>query len=180
MTEETETERVEPKAISLDLELSTLASATRGAQMIADLQIRHGLMDDGMEIDAAVCIYSILALVTGRFDQLRRVIRAEENPGNIWGAHNSVLIDEALSGYDVDGDIVLFPWEALRMPMVICRPSGFAAEALEKLKELKERMEREPKGRKARERKARDRVPESPSVPGEESTESPPVVPEPT
>ena len=108
-------------AVSLDLELSTLASATRGAQLLADIQIRSGLMDEAMEDDAPLCIFSILALVGGRIDQLRRVIRSEENPANIWAPHNEVSVPESLD--DFEGDIVLFSWDSLRRPLVICRPT---------------------------------------------------------
>ncbi|WP_408890097.1 hypothetical protein ACJ2CR_02505 [Myxococcus faecalis] len=72
-----------PLALSLDLELGTLASATRGAQILADLQARHGLLDAELERTAPACIMSMLALVIERIGQLRRVVRNEENPAHL-------------------------------------------------------------------------------------------------
>jgi hypothetical protein len=121
MTEEVEFRNPKPRVVSLDLELSTLASATRGAQLLADLQTRRGLMDEHMEEAAPMCVFSILALVEGRIEQLRRVVRSEENPANIWATHNEVAVPESLG--DFEGDIILFSWNTLRVPLVICSPS---------------------------------------------------------
>ncbi|WP_257455410.1 hypothetical protein [Archangium lipolyticum] len=180
MTEETEVRSQEPRAVSLDLELSTLASATRGAEILADYQTRKGFMDDETEANAPVCILSILSLVRGRFEQVRRVIRGEEDPEHIWGPHNAITLPESLD--DVDGDIVLFPWSARGMPLVLARPSAWGVEA----KERKERKERKAmileermarNGRGSKRRKAREPAPESPSAQGEESKEPPPAAP---
>jgi hypothetical protein len=80
MPEETEVRSREPMAVSLDLELLTLANATRGAEILADYQTRQGFMDDESEEDAPMAVFSILSLVGSRLEQLRRVIRGEENP----------------------------------------------------------------------------------------------------
>ncbi|HYO54313.1 hypothetical protein [Archangium sp.] len=56
MTEETEVRRRDPLAISLDLELSTLETAMRGAEILADYQIRQGFLDEESEKDAPECV----------------------------------------------------------------------------------------------------------------------------
>jgi hypothetical protein len=187
MPEETEVRSQDPRTVSLDLELSTLASATRGAEILADYQTRKGFMDDETEADAPVCILSILSLVRGRFEQVRRVIRGEEDPEHIWGPHNAITLPESLD--DVDGDIVLFPWSARGMPLVLARPSAWGIEAKERKERkamiLEERMARDgrkSKGRKAKNakgaapgsRSSQEIHPEAPSVPGEEPMEPPP------
>jgi len=53
--------------------------------MLADLQARRELTDAKMERDAPACIFSVLSLVTERIGQLRRVVRNEENPGQLVG-----------------------------------------------------------------------------------------------
>src|SRR3954465_5134681 len=70
-----------PAVVSLDLELLTLSGATLGAQMLADLQSRMEL-DEEQERNAPVSVYSVLALVRERINQLRRVVRNEEDPAN--------------------------------------------------------------------------------------------------
>jgi hypothetical protein len=167
MTEEVEFRSPEPMAVSLDLELSTLASATRGAQLLADLQTRRGLMDEPMEADAPMCIFSILALVEGRIEQLRRVVRSEENPANIWAPHNEVAVPESLG--DFEGDIVLFSWDSLRVPLIICRPSRMGTKT-ETPKKTKSRKAKTTKGA----------APVSSSHPGEEPKGSSASAPEPT
>jgi hypothetical protein len=204
MNAETEVRKPEPRVVSLDLELATLESATRGAEILADLESRHGLMDEDMEEDTPVSIMSILALVGGRFEQLRRVIRGEEDPGNIWGPQNAIGLPESLA--DVDGDILLFAWNACGMPLVLARPSGWGLdpEELEKRKAMGQegweskgsetRKAKEPKGpkgrkvqgqqkRKTREPSAkepREQAPEPPGAEGETPKETPPSGPEPT
>jgi len=126
MTEDVGSEHPPLKVVSVDLELSALEYATRGAQMIADLQTRNGLMDEEMEQDAPSCIMSILALVTGRIGQVRRIIRGEENPAHIWAPHNSVE-DPATHG-EFDGDMVLFPWDSFRLPLIMWNPTAMGAE----------------------------------------------------
>lgn len=180
MSEETEVRSLEPRAVSLDLELATLASATRGAEILADYQTRQGFMDEESESDAPGCIFSILSLVRGRLDQVRRVVRGEEDPERIWGPHNALTLPASLA--DVDGDVVLFPWSARGMPLVLARPSAWGVEAKERKERqamrLEERMEGAPKGRGHKARKAakeKEPAPGSPSVPGEETKEPPPV-----
>lgn len=124
MTEENAFSTPEPRAVSLELELSNLATATRGAEILSDLETRRGLMDEEMEEDAPGAITAMLALVRGRIEQVRRVLRAEENPGNLWEPHNAVSLDDYLSE-EVDGDVVLFPWVNRRAPIVIYHPLDF-------------------------------------------------------
>ena len=130
MTEETEVRSPEPMAVSLDLELLTLASATLGAEILADYQLRQGFMDEPSEKDAPESVCAILSLVGGRLEQLRRVVRGEEDPARIWAAHNASTLTESLA--DFDGDIVLFAWKARGMPLVLARPSAWGVEPEER------------------------------------------------
>jgi outer membrane biosynthesis protein TonB len=118
MTEETGVVFPSPAVVSLDLELIALSGATLGAQMLADLQARKEL-DEEQERDAPVGVYSILTLVRERINQLRRVIRNEEDPANIWAPHNAVP-DPAITG-EFPEDIVLFSRESGRVPLVMWR-----------------------------------------------------------
>ncbi|WNG38764.1 hypothetical protein F0U61_37655 [Archangium violaceum] len=182
-------------AVSLDLELSTLASATRGAEILADYQTRQGFMDEESEEDAPACVFSMLSLVRGRIEQVRRVIRGEEDPAHIWGPQNAIALPESLT--DVEGDIVLFPWNARGMPLVLARPSCWGVEPEEREKRMalgleerrpkepkgpKERKSKEPKGHKGRKAKesapgaeGEEPAPESSRIPGEEPKEPPPA-----
>lgn len=108
--------------VSLDLELGTLATAIQGARMLADLQARHDLPDAEMERNAPACIVAVLALTTERLGQLRRVVRNEENPANLWAPHNAVE-DPETSG-EFPGDIVLFSWGSHRLPLVMWETGG--------------------------------------------------------
>ena len=112
--------------VSLDLELGTLAAAIQGAQMLADLQARRDLPDEEMERDAPACVMSVLALATERIGQLRRVVRNEENPANLWAPHNAVEDPETSGEYP--GDIVLFSWGSHRLPLVMWGDRGKARE----------------------------------------------------
>ncbi|QDE91903.1 hypothetical protein BHS06_24570 [Myxococcus xanthus] len=101
----------------MDLELGTVASATRGAQILADLQARHGFLDAEQERTAPACIMSMLALVTERLGQIRRVVRNEENPAHLRAPHNAVEAPDT-SG-EFLGDIVLRSWESHRQHLVM-------------------------------------------------------------
>ncbi|ATB32733.1 hypothetical protein [Melittangium boletus] len=187
MPEETVTRTPNPLVVSLDLELLALANATRGAEILADYQTRQGFMDDEAEQDAPVAVFSILSLVGGRLDQLRRVIRGEEDPAHIWAPHNAVAFPESLA--DTEGDIVLFPWSAYGKPMVLARPSMGGPAPEERAREPKGK---EPKGRKAPkdpkgkeaapeapgiqagQPEGKEAVPEAPGIPGKGSKGSPP------
>lgn len=103
--------------VSLDLELGTLASAIQGARMLADLHARRDFPDAEMERNAPACIVSVLALATERLGQLRRVVRNEEDPANLWTPHNAV--EDPATGGEFPGDIVLFPRNSLRLPLVM-------------------------------------------------------------
>jgi hypothetical protein len=133
------------QVVSVDLELATLAGATRGAQILADLQAQQAL-DGDKGRDAPSGIFSILALVRERIDQLRRVVRHEENPAHLWAPHNAVE-DPATTG-EFPGDIVLFPWGSHRAPMVMwgCRMAETEAP-----REARTKKPREPKGPKLKE-----------------------------
>lgn len=198
MTEESAFSGPEPRAVSLDLELSTLATATRGAEILADYQSRQGFLDEETEVDAPGCIMSILALVGGRLQQLRRVIRGEENPSHMRTPHNVITLPESLA--DLDGDIILFPWNCRGMPMVLARPTRAgpgpqegkernAAEVaglMEESKGPKGRKAKSPEGRKTKDRRERkkkepkDQPPQAPSARGAAPKESPQPAPAPT
>ncbi|MFE8604826.1 hypothetical protein [Archangium violaceum] len=151
-------------AISLDLELSTLGDATRAAQMLSDLQARRGLMDQDMEDDTPMCIFSVLALVVARIEHVRRVLRGEDSPVNLAAPHNEVLTPRLTS--DVDGDVLLFNYDDFRGSLAVGKGAVWRtleekterARAL-KVKEPKEpkepRASKGPKGRKAKGQKAK-------------------------
>ncbi|WNG45900.1 hypothetical protein F0U60_18605 [Archangium minus] len=196
MTEETEVTRRDPMVVSLDLELSTIEAAMRGAEILADYQMRQGYLDEESEVDAPECVFSILSLLGGRLEQVRRVIRGEEDPERLWGAHNAISIPDSLA--DVDGDIVLFPWNARGMPLVLARPSGWGLDPKEveerqalglegrKAKEPRGRKAKSPEGRKVKDRKGRkakepkEQAPQALNVQGTAPKETPPVAPGPT
>ncbi|HVG62926.1 MAG TPA: hypothetical protein VNA24_30460 [Hyalangium sp.] len=150
--------------MSLDLELGTLATAIQGAGMLADLQARRDLPDAEMERDAPACIMSVLALARERLGQLRRVVRNEENPANLWAPHNAVE-DPETSG-EFPGDIVLFSWGSHRLPLVMWG----GQEGVETQEAPKKRA---GKGRKGTSRKAREATPASSEVPQGESPKEP-------
>lgn len=89
MSEATESAQV---VVSLDLELFTLGYAARGAQVLADLQARGGLMDSEMERDVPMCISATLALLETRLRHVRRVLRGEEDPGHLLAHHNAASL----------------------------------------------------------------------------------------
>lgn len=154
--------------VSLDLELGTLATAIQGARMLADLQARRDLPDAEMERDAPACVMSVLALATERIGQLRRVVRNEENPANLWAPHNAVE-DPETSG-EFPGDIVLFSWGSHRLPLVMWGDWGRETQENPK--------KRASKGHKATGKRARGTAPESSEAPqGESSRESVPAAP---
>ncbi len=105
-----------PAVVSIDLELATVAGATRGAQLLAELLANHAL-DGTSEREAPSGIFSILALVTERIGQLRRVIRNEETPAHLWAPHNGVV--DPTTSDEFSGDIVLFASGPLRFPVVM-------------------------------------------------------------
>jgi hypothetical protein len=150
MTEETgETSRGSDRnVLSLDLELSTLGDATRAAQMLSDLQARRGLMDQAMEEDAPMCIFSVLALVVARIDHVRRVLRGEDRPVSIAAPHNEIPLPR-LTG-DVDGDVLLFNYDDFRGHMSVGNGAvwGSLAEKAERVRERKAKAPKEPRGSK--------------------------------
>ena len=155
--------------MSLDLELGTLATAIQGAQMLADLQARRDLPDTEMERDAPACIMSMLTLARERLGQLRRVVRNEENPANLWAPHNAVE-DPEMSG-EFPGDIVLFSWGSHRLPLVMWGNRGMEIHG--------EPTKRAGKGAKVKSRKAREAAPASPEVALDERPREPaPSAPE--
>ncbi|HYO56396.1 hypothetical protein [Archangium sp.] len=168
----------------------------RGAEILTDYQIRQGFLDEESEKDAPGCVFSILSLLGGGIEQLRRVIRGEEDPELIWGPHNAITLPESLA--DVDGDIIMFAWNCPGMPLVLARPSGWGLDLEEREERetlgLEGRKARDPKRRKAkgparrdtkepREQKAgepKEQTPQSPGAQGEVPKETPPSTPEPT
>lgn len=155
--------------VSLDLELGTLGAAIQGAQMLADLKARRDLPDEEMERDAPACILSMLALARERLGQLRRVVRNEENPANLWAPHNAVE-DPETSG-EFPGDIVLFSWGSHRLPLVMWGNRGMEIHG--------EPTQRAGKGAKVKSRKAREATTVSSEVTqGERPGEPVPPAPE--
>lgn len=84
----------------------------RGAEILADYQIRQGYLDGESEKDAPECVFSILALLGGRLEQVRRVIRGEADPERIWGAHNAISRYSISSGRGVRRNIKPVPFRA--------------------------------------------------------------------
>jgi hypothetical protein len=158
MGEENGLSNFPPAVVSLDLELGTLATAIQGAKMLADLQARRDLPDAEMERDAPACIVSMLALATERLRQLRRVVRNEENPANLWAPHNAVE-DPETSG-EFPGDIVLFSWRSLRLPLVMWGDRGMEPQG--------DPNKRARKAPKRRNRKARGVAPVASEAPQSE------------
>ncbi|REG24417.1 hypothetical protein ATI61_11425 [Archangium gephyra] len=146
MTEETE-EGSDRNAISLDLELSTLGDATRAAQMLSDLQARRGLMDQDMEDDTPMCIFSVLALVVARINHMRRVLRGEDSPENIAAPHNEVLTPRLTS--DVEGDVLLFNYDGFRGSLAVGKGAVWRTieEKAERTRKARQRKVKEPKGK---------------------------------
>ncbi|QDE87801.1 hypothetical protein BHS06_01940 [Myxococcus xanthus] len=156
-----------PAVVSIDLELATVAGATRGAQLLADL-LANKALDDEHEREAPSGIFSILALVTERIGQLRRVIRSEESPAHLWAPHNAVE-DPTTSG-EFPGDIVLFASGPLRFPLIMWSAQG---EEVAARQEAKGRTE--PR-RKTKGQKSRDAAPEvTEGKPAVESESPPPA-----
>jgi hypothetical protein len=147
-----------PSVVSLDLELLTLSGATLGAQMLADLQARREL-DAEQERNAPVGVYSVLALVRERINQLRRVVRNEEDPANIWAPHNAVA-DPAITG-EFPGDIVLFSRESGRVPLVMW---GFRVAGAENLGGAKKPKTKKPASKtpKSKGPKSKEPAPKAP------------------
>jgi hypothetical protein len=165
--EETEARRPDPMAVSLDLELLALANAARGAEILVDIHTRKGFLDEASERDAPGSVASILSLVCQRLDQLRRVIRGEEDPMLMYAPHNACPLSEVLA--EIDGDIVLFPWKARGMPLVIARPSAWGVDP-------EEREERRAMGQEsgpAQPRPSRDRKVKEPKSPKEPKATEP-------
>ena len=97
------------KVVSLNLELSTLEHAIRGAQILSDLQATGGFPDEDSERAAPLCITGMLTLLGVRLRHLRRVVRGEENPAHLWEPHNSAGDAATLA----DGeDVFLRAWDA--------------------------------------------------------------------
>jgi hypothetical protein len=104
--EENEPEEHRPKVLSLNRELSAVALAVRGAQIMTDLDVAGGYLDEEAEEDSPQCVASMLAIVTARLDLVGRVIRREVNPALLWGPHNAVGEHESR----VEGDVLLTEW----------------------------------------------------------------------
>lgn len=104
--EENEPEENGLKVISLNRELSAVALAVRGAQILTEIDAYSGFPDEFMELDSPCCVASMLALVGTRLDLVGQVIRREVNPALLWGPHNAVGAHE----FRDDGDVLLTEW----------------------------------------------------------------------
>lgn len=142
-----------PKVVSLDLELSTLEFALKGAEILSDLQAQRGLPDADAERHAPSCVASVLALVGVRMRHLRRAVRGEEDPAHLLEAHNSAGTGELLDGEDVYLPAWGTSWTPLR--------TGVRASAQKAV----------PKPRQTRQ--GRKAVPKSPSSAQQQSVPAP-------
>ena len=84
--------RSESSAVSLNLELSTLEHALRGASLLAELLANHDLPDEETQRMAPHCITAQLALVNARLRHVGRVIRGEEDAETLWAPHNATSL----------------------------------------------------------------------------------------
>jgi hypothetical protein len=97
--------RSESSAISLNLELTTLEHALRGASLLAELLANHDLPDEETQRIAPHCITAQLALVNARLRHVGRVIRSEEDAETLWSPHNATS-PSPLPGDDGDVRLV--------------------------------------------------------------------------
>lgn len=95
------------KAVSLTAELAEVRCAIEGARFIADALATHSLDTREQELQAPVSITAILVLAELRLQQVERVLRGEEDPLNLWAAHNDVTPGR---GEEDGRDVVLRPW----------------------------------------------------------------------
>ncbi|MFP2905960.1 hypothetical protein ACLESD_13065 [Pyxidicoccus sp. 3LFB2] len=82
--------RYEEKVVSLNLELANLEHALRGAQLLADLLANNDMPTEEADRQAPRAVVAVLALADARLQQLRRVIRGEEDARHLWAPFNAI------------------------------------------------------------------------------------------
>jgi hypothetical protein len=107
MKDDTLAHRYEEKVVSLNLELANLEHALRGAQLMAELLANDDMPTEEADRQAPRSVVAILALTDARLQQLRRVIRREEDARHLWAPYNAIS-PEPFPG-DAD-DVRLEPW----------------------------------------------------------------------
>ncbi|HYO68478.1 MAG TPA: hypothetical protein VEU33_20590 [Archangium sp.] len=136
--------RSESSAVSLNLELTNLEHALRGASLLAELLANHDLPDEETQRMAPHCITAQLALVNARLRHLGRVIRGEEDAETLWAPYNATS-PSPLPGDD--GDVRL----------VSKSPPPFARNA-------RKMAERKPRRKRVRKKNA-EKPPAAPGLP---------------
>jgi hypothetical protein len=101
----TRTLRSESSAVSLNLELSNLEHALRGAALLAELLGNYDLPDEETQRMAPHCIVAQVSLVNARLRHVGRVIRGEEDSETLWAPHNATS-PSPLPGDDGDVRLV--------------------------------------------------------------------------
>lgn len=134
----TRTLRSESSAVSLNLELSNLEHALRGASLLAELLANHNLPDDESRWMAPHCIAAQLALVDARLRHLGRVIRGEEDAETLWAPHNATS-SSARPGDDEDVRLVV------KLPPSLPRGTRKGAERKPRTRRAVRKMARPPK-----------------------------------
>ena len=128
----------ESSAVSLNLELSNLEHALRGASLLAELLGNHDLPDEETQRMAPHCISAQLALVNARLRHVGRVIRGEEDAETLWAPHNATS-PSPLPGDD--GDVRLVS----KSPSPFARSSRKAAKRKPRARRaVKKRPEKQP------------------------------------
>jgi len=102
----TRTLRSESSAVSLNLELSNLEHALRGAALLAELLGNHDLPDEETQRMAPHCIVAQVSLINARLRHMGRVIRGEEDAETLWAPHNATS-PSPLPGDDEDVRLVV-------------------------------------------------------------------------
>jgi len=130
--------RSESSAVSLNLELSNLEHALRGASLLAELLANHNLPDEETQRMAPHCIAAQLALVDARLRHLGRVIRGEEDAETLWAPHNATN-SSPRPGDDEDVRLVV------KLPPSLPRSTGKTAERKPRSRRAVKKTARPPK-----------------------------------
>ena len=134
----TRTLRSESSAVSLNLELSNLEHALRGASLLAELLANHNLPDEETQRMAPHCIAAQLALVDARLRHLGRIIRGEEDAETLWAPHNATS-SSPRPGDDEDVRLVV------KLPPSLPRSTGKTAERRPRSRRAMKKTSRPPK-----------------------------------
>ena len=99
--DDTRPHRNEEKVVSLNLELANLEHALCGAQLLAELLANNDMPTSDADRQAPRSVVAILALADARLQQLRRVIKGEQDARELWAPYNATT-PESLTEDDED------------------------------------------------------------------------------